>query len=89
MRSEPLKLLIARHRQLFWDVREDAKENLSIEAVVQTILKFGDLSEIRDLFNVIGIKTVSDIFFKQISQKRNNYPPRTIHFFKEYFKRYA
>jgi hypothetical protein len=89
MNSEALKQFIRQHSYLFWDIREDAKENLSLNAVVETILKYGHVSDIRKLFDLAGIQQVSEIFHEQISRRRVNYPQRTVHFFSNYFNKHA
>lgn len=89
MDPKALKAYIRQHSDLFWDIREEAKENLSLSAVVETILKYGHISDIRELFEITSIQKVSEIFYRQTSGKRINYPRRTIHFFKQYFARHA
>lgn len=89
MNRKVFKEYIKKHRHLFWDVREDAKENLSVNAIVETILKYGHLSDIRELFDLVGIEQVSKIFYEQISRERVNYPKRTVHFFRLYFEKHA
>jgi len=89
MNPEPVRQFIREHRFLFWDIREDAKENLSQNALVETILKYGHVSDIRQLFQLFGIKQVSEIFHAQISRKRVPYPKRTETFFKLYFKKHV
>lgn len=84
-----LKQYILKHRHLFWDIREEAKENLSLKAVTETILKYGHLSDIRELFKIAGMQKISRIFHEQTSGKRVNYPKRTEHFFRQYFARHA
>ena len=89
MNPESFQEYIRRHRRLFWDIREDAVENLSLSAVVETILKYGHISDIRELIDLAGIDQVYKIFQQQISGKRVNYPKRTLHFFKLYFEKHA
>jgi len=89
MNPEPLRAFIRARRHLFWDIREDAKENLSLHAVVETILKYGHLSDIGELFRILGIRRVSAIFQEQISRKRVPYSRRTVNFFRQYFEKHA
>ncbi|MBN2028692.1 hypothetical protein JW824_00450 [bacterium] len=89
MDSEALKVYIRQHSHLFWDIREGAKENLSLSAVVETILKYGHISDIRELFEIASMKRISEIFNRQIGGRRVNYHPRTVHFFRQYFERHA
>ncbi len=87
--SEEIKKFIKEHSSLFWYVKEDAKERISIEFLVETILSYGNGNDVRRLFELIGVERAAEIFYKQISRKRINYRPRTMHFFKLYFDRHV
>jgi hypothetical protein len=90
LKSEKARLdLIQRNRHLFWYVPEEEKQNISLEALVEAILNYGDLDAVSLLFNQVGITVVASIFFKQINQERVNYFPQVINFFTLYFNRYA
>jgi hypothetical protein len=89
MNSDAMKKYIERHHALFWYVRKDARENLSSEAVVETLLKYGRIADIKELFDLIGMKQVAEIFKRQVSRKRINYPERTVHYFSRYFDKHA
>lgn len=80
--SEEIKKIIKEHSSLFWYVKEDAKERISIEFLVETILSYGNGNDVRRLFELIGVERAAEIFYKQISRKRINCRPRTMHFFK-------
>lgn len=93
---QPLKInktshleLIRRYGQLFWYVPEEEKENISLDALVETILNYGDIEAVRHLIRLVGIKTVAEIFFRQIRNNRVNYFPQVINFFTLYFHRHA
>ena len=87
MNSPEFKAFIKEHSSLFWYIREDAKENISFNLLVETILQYGDIPDVKRLFELIGINQASAIFFEQISKRRCNYQPRTIHYFKTYFEK--
>ncbi|MFH1941401.1 MAG: hypothetical protein ABIL68_04795 [bacterium] len=89
MNSDALKKYIEKHHALFWYVRKDAKADLSLEAVVETMLIFGRVAYIKELFDLVGINEVSDIFKRQVSRKRVNYPERTVHYFRMYFDKHV
>lgn len=86
---EEIKDYIKRHSYLFWWIKESDKEKISLDLLVESILNYGDIPDIKELFNLIGIDKVAQIFYKQISGKRDNYHPRTIDFFKLVFENYA
>jgi hypothetical protein len=87
--SLELKKFIKEHGYFWWWVREEKKENLSISSIVEATLNYGNLRDIKELFEIIGYKKTKEIFFEQISGKRNNYSKRTLNFFKLYFSKYA
>ncbi|OQY28741.1 MAG: hypothetical protein B6244_06160 [Candidatus Cloacimonetes bacterium 4572_55] len=89
MNSPEIKAFIRENGGLFWSMQEAEKENIPESFLVETILNYGDEKEIRRLFELLGIERVADIFSQQISRKRKNYRPKTIHFFKLYFKKNA
>lgn len=74
---------------LFWWVKSEDKSNLSLEAIVEAVLNYGDKRTIKKLFDLVGIRQVADIFYRQTSGRRSNYNRRTQHFFEIYFKRHA
>jgi hypothetical protein len=87
--SKDIKQFIRENEALFWGVKPDEKENISLNLLVETILSYGNEERVRSLFDLIGVKSVAEIFFRQISGKRSNYHQRTKHFFQLYFKRHA
>jgi hypothetical protein len=74
---------------LFWWVKPEDKRDMSINALVEAVLNFGDEKSVKKLFDLIGIKRVANIFYQQISGARTNYHRRTRHFFQIYFQRHA
>jgi hypothetical protein len=90
-RMQQLKIreFIKKNKSLFWYIKEEALESISVEFLVETILHYGSEKSVKGLFDLVGIQEVAEIFYKQISGNRVNYPPRTIHFFDLYFKKHA
>jgi hypothetical protein len=74
-------------RPLFWDVKDPAK--LSPAAILERILNYGDMPDVRELFAIIGIKAAARIFARKIRGKRCNYRPEVKNYFKMYFRKYA
>ncbi len=87
--SPEMKSLIRENSPLFWGVKEEEKENIGPNMVVETLLNYGDIEGIKKLFSLLGIEQVAAIFHRQISRPRNNYPERTKHFFNLYFQRHV
>ena len=69
--SKDIKQFIRENEALFWGVKPDEKENISLNVLVETILNYGNEKRVRTLFDLIGVKTVAEIFFQQVSGKRS------------------
>jgi hypothetical protein len=92
MRSKEVKQFIRRYASLFWYSPENKEDTVSDELLVETILNYGDMEAVKQLFNVMGIKKVSSIFFNTINKSersKNNYFELTRNYFTLLFNRYA
>ena len=89
MNASSHKELICKYGHLFWYVPEQEKENISFEALVETLLNYGDMEAVRDLIQLAGIRAVAEVFFTQTRKKRVNYFPQVTTFFTLYFTRHA
>ncbi len=89
--SPELKALIRKNAHLFWYTKDSKKEDLELPVVVEFFLNYAQLEDIKALFDIVGIKTVADIFFKQVKEwgERSNYFPIYQYYFSDYFKKYA
>jgi len=91
-RTPEIKKFIEDHQELFWYTPAPKSEMVTDELLVETILNYGQLNDIRELFNIAGKKNVAAIFFDGIrksARKRNNYNELTINYFTLFFNRYA
>lgn len=87
---ESLSQYIEKRKGLFWSVGEDQLDRISKTLLVETILNYGTAEDVRELFNVVGLKEVANVFFKSIeNRKRDNYFPQTKNFFTLYFNRHV
>jgi FMN-dependent NADH-azoreductase len=87
-----LKQYIAKHKSLFWYTPENKKENISPALLVETILNYGDMDAVKQLFQLMGIENVAKIFFDDVNQserKKNNYYQLTLNYFTLLFKRHV
>lgn len=89
MNSPEIKAFIRENSHLFWYTPEDKKEDISLEFLVETILNYGDIDDIKKIISVIGIKEISKIFLGAEGRKKMNYYPDIYNYFLLYFKRYA
>jgi hypothetical protein len=92
MRNEAVKDYIRQRSELFWYSPEDKGETVSDELLVEHILNYGTMDDVRNLFKVVGIDKVSKIFFDSINRserRKNNYSPITVNYFTLLFNRYV
>jgi hypothetical protein len=92
MRPQAVKDYIDRHQDLFWYSPSPKSEKVSDDLLVETILNYGTMDDVRELFEVLDIKKVADLFFAAIAQserRKNNYFELTANYFTLFFNRYA
>ena len=89
MHSPELKQFICDHRDLFWSVPEDQKEDISEAVLVEYILNYGTLDDCRNLIRLMGINRISEVFHKADERQKMNYFPEIYNFFSLYFRHHA
>jgi len=92
MNSPEVKAFIHENSSLFWYTPEDKKEDISLEFLVETILNYGDLTAVKGLFELLGIKKVANIFFNSINlsvRRKGNFHELTLNYFTLLLNRYA
>jgi hypothetical protein len=92
MRSDAVKDYIRQHSQLFWYSPDDKGETVPDDLLVEQILNYGTMNDVKSLFQVLGVNRVAEIFFESISlseRRKNNYSPVTVNYFTLLFNRYA
>ncbi len=92
MNSPEIKAYIKKHSSLYWYIPEDKKEDISKEVLVEFILNYGTMEDVKELFRIMGIKEVSEVFFRSLNKserKKGNYYELTRHYFTLFFNRYA
>lgn len=81
MNSPEVKAFIHQHSNLFWYTPEDKKEDISPEFLVETILNYGDINDVRKLFEIMGMEQLSDIFHNIKGRRKLNYFPEIYNFY--------
>lgn len=92
MNSPEIKQFIREHSTLFWYTPEDKKEDISHEFLVETILNYGDKDSVIQLFHLLGINYVANVFFSSINKsirRKGNYHEITVNYFTHVFRKYA
>jgi len=91
-RTPELKKYIEDRRFLFWYSPAPKSETVSDELLVEHILNYGSMDDVRALFKVMNIKDVANIFFNSINKserRKNNYYELIINYFTLYFNKYV
>lgn len=92
MNTPEIKQYIQQNASLFWYIPENKKNEISPELLVETILNYGDMNSIKQLFNLLGIKKVAKIFFDIIAtsdRRKGNFQELTLNYFNLVFRKYA
>lgn len=89
MRSDEIKQFIRDRGYLFWYSPEDKGESVSDELLVEHILNYGTMDDVRELFWVMGLKQVSEVFWGMTGRKKLNFYPEIWNYFNLFFQRYA
>ncbi len=89
MYSSDIKLFIKEKKDLFWYTPADRKEEVSPALLVETILNYGSLDDVRRLIRLMGIDEVSRVFFSASGRQKMNYYPEIYNYFSLLFKKYA
>lgn len=85
-----LTAYIEQRNDLFWSVKKEKRTEVSETLLVETILNYGSLEDVRGLIKLLGLTQTATIFFAATqNRQRNNYFPEVENFFKLYFTHYA
>ncbi|MEK7208731.1 MAG: hypothetical protein AAB677_00545 [Patescibacteria group bacterium] len=78
---------VKKRKHLFWSTRN--YNSLSNEAVVEGVLNYGDMNDVRELIVFLGMEEVAKIFRQNTNRPRVNYRPEVVNYFQLYFQKYA
>ena len=78
---------VEKRKNIFWSTKNYA--GLSTDAVVEGVLNYGDMNDVKELISILGVKEIAQIFEKQANKPRTNYRPEIKNYFTLYFKKYA
>ena len=81
---------IKKKQSLFWAVPKEKKHEISDTFLVETILNYGTLEDVRELISLLGLHQTATIFFQTSkNRERHNYFPPVENYFRLYFKRHV
>lgn len=81
---------VRKRKHLFWSTKN--YDGLSDEAVVESVLNYGNMEDVRELIELLGMREVAMIFrekSKKSKMGRQNYLPEVKNYFNLYFNKYA
>lgn len=78
---------VRKRKYLFWSTNN--YDGLSNDAVVEGVLNYGDMNDVRELIALLGIKEVARVFYENTSRPRINYDPKIVNYFSLFFQKYA
>lgn len=79
--------IIKQKPYLSWYTKDP--RNLSDEAVLESVLNYGDWEDFRAFREIKGLKETAKLFYRTVNKKRKNYRPEVENYFKLYFDKYA
>jgi hypothetical protein len=75
---------------LFWYIKKDALHNISDEVLVEFIMNYGELNQIKRLFDLVGEKKISSLIKLNLdkvkNKERQNYRLSILNLFDKYFQ---
>ena len=81
---------IEKRKYLFWSINDSQKKNISENVLVETILNYGTLEDVRALIELLGLEHTAEIFYHATENRtRKNYFPEVENYFKIYFDRHV
>lgn len=89
MQEDTLKYLLKKNAVLFWWVPAEKIEELPLESLVEAVLNYGNIEQLRELFSKVGEEKVAAIFREQIKRTRKVYLPMVENYFRLYFDKYV
>ncbi len=78
---------VKKRKHLFWSTKN--YDGLSNGAVVEAVLNYGDMNDVRELISLLGMQEVAKIFYENTNRVRVNYRPEVVNYFQLYFQQYA
>ena len=81
---------IEKRKYLFWSIHNSQKKNISDNVLVETILNYGTLEDVRALIDLLGLEKTAEVFYHATeNRERKNYFPEVENYFTLYFDRHV
>ena len=89
MKDEAVKNYIRQRGALFWYSPRDKGETVGDELLVEHILNYGTMEDVQELFRVMGLRRVAEVFRGMTGRKKLNFFPEIWNYFNLLFSRHA
>jgi hypothetical protein len=89
MNSPEIKEFIKNRSSLFWYIPAEKKENISKDLLVESILNYGTLDDVRSLVSLLGRAEIAKVLRNATGRKRLNYFPEIYNYFSIIFNQDA
>lgn len=84
-----LKDFIYQNKSLFWYIPESSLDSISQELLLESILNYCTLDEIKKFFEIFGISNAANVFRNLKGREKLNYKPEVYNYFNLVFDRYV
>jgi len=91
-RTPEQKKYIEDRQAFFWYSPPPKSDTVSDELLVEHILNYGSMDDVRELFKIMKINDIAKIFFDSINKsdrRKANYNDLTINYYTLFFNKYA
>lgn len=84
-----LKNFVYQNKTLFWYIPETSLDSISPELLLESILNYCTLDEIKEFFKIFGINNAANVFRNLKGREKFNYKPDVYNYFNLVFDRYV
>lgn len=87
--SQQIINFIKRNDHLFWYTPMEEKQNISEQMLVEFIINFGTLENIKELIQLYGVPKMQKLLLEFKGRKKQNIYPELFHLVYEHLKKVA
>ena len=84
-----LRDFVFQNKSLFWYIPESSLDSISSELLLESILNYCTLDEIKVFFELYGINNAANVFRNLKGREKLNYKPEVYNYFNLVFDRYV
>ena len=87
--SQQIMDFIKRNEHLFWYTPMEEKQNISEQMLVEFIINFGTLENIKELIQLYGVPKMQELLQEFKGRQKQNIYPELYHLVSEHLKKVA